>query len=202
MVQSNFKPPKRHEVTPVKQALELVKDKRYAIFKDDRGVVYCEKVDHTTIVMSALGKTMGGQPNIYRNVVQWQTNRQGDFEREITELLERGFTLQPNMAYMERNLWGVRDVIKVIRDRHLGPKMSRIMRDASPEGLASAAHGVPYESIAVIPNARPLQPFTDLVLSKLNGRGDLTRQRVAQMYNGPTLNEDEQEWLDRWVAFG
>lgn len=171
MVRSDLPPPTRPR-NPGAIALEMVRTPRFAFFTDQRGVVYCEAVHHTIVVMSCLGHTMGGQPTQYTDVVQWRAD-EGMFLDELKNLLDRGFTIERDQAYMMPNIWGTVQVIKEVTDLKVGSKLRKICREATPEAF-SAGMEIELDRIVardlINPKAQPVQPFTDFVLGKLKGQ--------------------------------
>ena len=184
--------------SPAELALELVRTPRFAFFTDTRGVVYCEQVDHSKVVMACLGKTMGGQPTLYRNVLQWQGD-ESKFNSDGRELIERGFTIERDMAYMLPNMWGAVKVIRETTDLASGKKMRKLLREGSPEGALDGNTEVP-NLIGDLQHRRPIQPFTAYVLNRIGG-SYMPRSFFVDRYRGAVPIEDV-EYLDKWVANG
>lgn len=195
MVTSTLPPPKKPEgfKSPLDVANELVTTRRFAIFKDFRGVVYCEQVDQTKVCMSALGKTMGGASNVYRNVVQFEGDH-SKFRTLVRELCDRGFTIEPDMAYMLPNSWGVVKVLKVIEDVSIGRKLRKILRDGTPEGYYDGNPDVETNNRNDNKYLRPVQPFTTMIMSRITGEYT-TRQALMGMFNEDYLTPEEKAWV-------
>lgn len=179
--------------SPSELALELVHTPRFAFFTDSRGVVYCEQVDHSKVVMSCLGKTMGGQPTLYRNVLQWAGD-EDHFNAEGRELIERGFTIERDMAYMAPNQWGAVKVIRETTDLALGKKFRKILREGSPEGGAD----LPPDLVGDIKYRRPIQPFTEHVLNYIKGQ-PAARAFLVHKYHDQ-LTDEERAYLSKWMS--
>jgi hypothetical protein len=184
-------------VSPSDVAMALVRRPRFAFFTDDRGVVYCEQVDHTKVVMSCLGHTQGGQSTVYRHVLQYNGD-ETKFNAEGRSKLESGFTIEQNMAYMLPNMWGAVKVIKETSDLAAGKKLRKILRAATPEGFYDNDPDLLGEVHAQTPlrNRRPVQPFTSMVLSRLvNGEGWSTDYYLEQY--GAQMTADEKDYFLR-----
>lgn len=193
------------EMTPLELATSLRTTPRFAFFKDSRGVVFCEQVDHAQVVLGCLGRASGGngQPMLYRNVVEWSGD-ETKFNSEIRELYDRGFIIEPHSAYMVPNAWGVREVIKEVIDLPSGKKLRKICRNGTPEGFYDGQPDQILEAADRKPHNRyhyPIQPFTTMLLDHLEGLSR-TREDYADMFDRVDLTLDERTWLDRWIKFG
>src|SRR5207245_47327 len=100
-------------------------------------------------------------------------------------------------------VWGQVKVLKEITDLAAGRKLRKVMRGGTPEAFGVGMEielDRAVERDLINPNARPVQPFTNMVLDRLKGLSQ-TRSDYAGMMNRK-LEPGEQAWLDHWVQHG
>lgn len=121
---------------------------RWAVFKDQRGVAYCEPVDDGILVF-----TMQVSPceqkrhwltkRITRPAVHTKTlfhirlnpNHYSPkrFHAGAFEAPPPGYTYSEYHVYLQENLWGLREAILIIKDDKLGRRMQYEFRKMAPE---------------------------------------------------------------------
>lgn len=167
----------------------MVKRPRYAFFTDDRGVVYCEQVDHSFVVLSCLGHTMGGQATRYTNVLHWEGN-ESKFLDELKDFLDRGFTIERDQAYMVPNVWGAVKVIKEVTDAKQGAKLRKLCREGTPEAITAGVDAGHVVDRDMITKYRPVQPFTQYVLDRITGKGTMSYETMLRKHEGVMTDAD------------
>lgn len=198
-------PPKQRQMTPLELADSLVNKPRFAFFKDSRGVLYCEEVDHRKLSLAAVGKTMGGTATLYRSVVEWTgsgkvgAGRQ-QFNSNVRDHYDRGFLIEPDMAFMQPNIWGVVKVIRDVEDIKLGRKFRYLCRAASPEGMAGLDSNLWVDPAHIIKWGKPTQPFTAIASRRLAGES-LARADVMDAF-ASEVSDEEFAYFPKWVANG
>lgn len=200
MVTSTLPPPRKpNGPTPLELAHSLITKPRFAFFKDERGVLYCEEVDHRKLVVAAVGKTMGGAATLYRSVVQYAGN-DTFFNAEVRDVYDRGFLIEPDMAYMNPNIWGVMKVIRDVEDMKLGRKFRYLCRAATPEGIAGLDSNLWVDPAHIKKHARPIQPFTAIASRRLAGES-LARADVMDAF-ASEVTDEEFAYFPKWVVNG
>lgn len=200
MVTSTLPPPRKpNGPTPLELAHSLISKPRYAFFKDERGVLYCEEVDHRRLVLAAVGKTMGGTATLYRTVINYKGDDSA-FNAEVRDHYDRGYLIEPEMAYMHPNTWGAVKTIKDVTDVKLGRKFRYLCRAATPEGMAGLDSNLWVDPAHIKKYARPIQPFTAIASRRLAGES-LARADVMDAF-ASEVDDEEFAYFHKWVANG
>jgi len=149
---------------------------RWAVFKDFRGVAYCEPVNEGITVWVLDLVEVSSRKNWLGKVVV----KHRPAERRIKAVFDpnlysrnsymdsafapapSGYVFRDDIRYMKENRWGPVEVIAFIEDDKLGPRMQYELRRLAPEGEL-------YDLGSKRNNAALPHPATDRIIEKLMG---------------------------------
>lgn len=119
---------------------------RWAVFKDFRGVLYCEPLNEGIEVWV---KAVPGRPEIRTIFGIKQEAREpshlyhlrfleshyskDQYRKEAFEPAPEGFYQPGNKFYLQENLWGIVDVFHIIEDDTVGLKVQYQLRRLAPD---------------------------------------------------------------------
>lgn len=118
---------------------------RWAVFKDFRGVLYCEPINEGIEVWTKLvpvrrksifgstGETSKYDLKLHFRFLDTHYSR-GEYRADAFADAPKGFSRSTNKVYLQENCWGVVDVLHVIEDDNLGLKMQYQLRRLAPDG--------------------------------------------------------------------
>ena len=186
MVSSDVPPPMRPAAL-IDSLLKRVHRKCYIVFKDERGVVYCERANSHLITLAKVEIYSGGRhSDLLRTIVPYHSGEQEKFIQQVRNCYEMGYTLEQDRYYAEPNRWGPVKALKVITDLRAGAALKAVLDKGTPEAMNGKDRDF---------NPKPVEPFTSHVLRTIMGEDRESMRDMARKYNGPRLKEAELLWL-------
>lgn len=149
----------------------------WGVFKDFRGVAYCEPVNQGIMVFTKIIPAQSAKRHrITRRTIQSAREQEVrlhiQFDEDFYSREEymasafreapEGYNLDPNTRYLEENRWGPVEILVFIKDDSLGRRMQYEFRRLAPE------HELYDLSNRRDNNAEP-HPETDRIINSLIG---------------------------------
>lgn len=146
---------------------------RWAVFKDFRGVLYCEPINEgievwvREIPRHSMVRTIFGikeeplEPTLKHHIRFLDSHYSRDHLRaDAFAPAPEWFQLSSTKCYLQENLWGIVDALHIIEDDNLGLKMQYQLRRLAPDGSMK---------IKDRNNLAKPHPQTDRILEMLRG---------------------------------
>ena len=147
----------------------------WGVFKDFRGVVYCEPVNQGIIVFTkTIPARLAKRHRITRRTIHPARDAETrlhikfdeakysrkDYMESAFQDAPEGYTLDPKIRYLEENRWGPVEILLFIKDDNVGRRMQYEFRRFAPE------HEI-YDLGEKRDNKAKPHPETDRILNDL-----------------------------------